>query len=151
MTAVGVQFVGFTASIRCMAKTMADMFWCLFLQVKGLFWNYFSIGLDAQAAYGFHSLREKHPWAAPSRMINQGWYSYFSCTTGWFGPIAPPVRNKVVLKVQPPTSPITYLPCLMPLHSPYTASRTCFSSVGINFSYPFLHEYAGFHVAGEHR
>ncbi|CAL8467982.1 g7520 [Coccomyxa elongata] len=69
-------------------------------KVKGLFWNYFSIGLDAQAAYGFHSLREKRPWAAPSRMINQGWYSYFSCTTGWFGPNAPPVRNKVVLKVK---------------------------------------------------
>ncbi len=74
-------------------------------QVKGLFWNYFSIGLDAEAAYGFHSLREKRPWAAPSRMINQGWYSYFSCTTGWFCCNAPPVRNKVILKVRPLTSP----------------------------------------------
>lgn len=69
------------------------------LQVKGLFWNYYSVGLDAQAAYGFHSLREKRPWAAPSRLVNQGWYSYFSCTTGWFCN-APPVRNKVALKVR---------------------------------------------------
>lgn len=74
------------------------------LQVTGLFWNYFSVGLDAQAAYGFHSLREKRPWAAPSRLINQGWYGYFSCTTGWFRH-APPVRNKVTLKVTPPPSP----------------------------------------------
>ena len=70
-------------------------------QVKGLFWNYYSVGLDAQAAYGFHSVREKRPWATPSRTINQGWYSYFSCTSGWFCN-APPVRNKVALKVSWP-------------------------------------------------
>ena len=68
------------------------------VQVKGLFWNYYSVGLDAQAAYGFHSLREKRPWATPTRTINQGWYSYFSCTSGWFCN-APPVRSKVALKV----------------------------------------------------
>ncbi|CAK0764782.1 hypothetical protein CVIRNUC_003193 [Coccomyxa viridis] len=68
-------------------------------KVKGLFWNYYSVGLDAQAAYGFHSLREKRPWATPTRTINQGWYSFFSCTTGWFCK-APPVRNKVALKVR---------------------------------------------------
>ena len=67
--------------------------------MKGLFWNYYSVGLDAQAAYGFHSLREKRPWATPTRTINQGWYSFFSCTTGWFCK-APPVRNKVALKVR---------------------------------------------------
>ena len=71
------------------------------LQVKGLFWNYYSVGLDAQAAYGFHSLREKRPWATPTRTINQGWYSYFSCTTGWFCK-APAMRNKVALKVGTP-------------------------------------------------
>ncbi|CAL5219909.1 g1838 [Coccomyxa viridis] len=68
-------------------------------KVKGLFWNYYSVGLDAQAAYGFHSLREKRPWATPTRTINQGWYSYFSCTTGWFCN-APPMRSKVALKVR---------------------------------------------------
>ena len=34
------------------------------------------------------------------RTINQGWYSYYSCMSGWFGPNAPPVRNTVVLKVR---------------------------------------------------
>lgn len=48
----------------------------------GSFWNYFSVGLDAEAAYGFHSLRESKPWAASTRLMNQAWYSYFSCTTG---------------------------------------------------------------------
>ncbi|KAK9817059.1 hypothetical protein WJX72_008941 [[Myrmecia] bisecta] len=68
-------------------------------EVEGLFWNYFSIGLDAQSAYGFHHLRETRPWAAPSRLANQAWYAYYSCTTGWFC-CAPPIRNKVVLKAR---------------------------------------------------
>lgn len=80
-------------------------------QVKGLFWNYYSVGLDAQAAYGFHSMREKRPWAAPSRTINQGWYSYYSCTSGWFCN-APPMRNKVALKVC--AGPEGLLLCLQP-------------------------------------
>lgn len=52
--------------------------------IHSRFWNYFSVGLDAEAAYGFHSLREKHPSLAKSRLMNQAWYSYFSCSTGWF-------------------------------------------------------------------
>lgn len=40
-------------------------------QASGLFWNYLSIGLDAEAAYGFHTLRETHGWAASSRALNQ--------------------------------------------------------------------------------
>ncbi len=52
------------------------------MQVAGYFWNYFSVGLDAEAAYEFHRLREGTPWAASTRLANQAWYSYFSCTTG---------------------------------------------------------------------
>jgi len=49
-----------------------------------MFWNYFSLGLDAEAAYGFHTLRETHSWAASTRLANQAWYSWYSCTSGWF-------------------------------------------------------------------
>jgi diacylglycerol kinase (ATP) len=52
--------------------------------VRSKFWNYFSVGLDAEAAYNFHSLRENHPRLASSRMMNQAWYSVFTCGTGWF-------------------------------------------------------------------
>ena len=41
------------------------------MQVSGCFWNYFSVGLDAEAAYGFHRLREASPWAASTRLANQ--------------------------------------------------------------------------------
>lgn len=40
------------------------------------------MGLDAEAAYGFHKLREQRPWAASTRLANQAWYSFFSCTSG---------------------------------------------------------------------
>lgn len=53
-------------------------------RINSRFWNYFSVGLDAEAAYGFHSLREEHPSLASSRLLNQAWYSFFSCRTGWF-------------------------------------------------------------------
>ena len=70
------------------------------MQVRGLFWNYFSLGMDAKAAYGFHSMREKHSWAASGRMVNQAWYAYYSCSSGWFC-AAPPLRSKASLKVRP--------------------------------------------------
>lgn len=65
--------------------------------VGGMFWNYFSVGLDAQAAYGFHALREAHGWAASTRLANQAWYSYFSCSSGWFCG-ASPLKNRVRLR-----------------------------------------------------
>ncbi|KAK9835245.1 hypothetical protein WJX81_008484 [Elliptochloris bilobata] len=68
-------------------------------KVKGLFWNYISVGIDAKAAYNFHSLREARPWAASGRLVNQAWYAYFSCSTGWFC-AAPPVARKLKLKVR---------------------------------------------------
>jgi len=71
-------------------------------QVKGLFWNYISIGIDAKAAYNFHSLREARPWAASGRLVNQAWYAYFSCSTGWFC-AAPPISRKLKLKARRPS------------------------------------------------
>lgn len=68
-------------------------------QAAGMFWNYFSVGLDAQAAYSFHALREKHPHLASGRMLNQAWYGMFSCTSGWFCG-APPIANKLRLRVR---------------------------------------------------
>jgi diacylglycerol kinase (ATP) len=52
---------------------------------EGLFWNYFSIGADAQAAYKFHHFREQTPALASNRVLNQFWYSVFSVTSGEIG------------------------------------------------------------------
>lgn len=49
---------------------------------QGMFWNYFSVGLDAKAAYGFHSVRENYPALARGRISNQLWYSVCACTSG---------------------------------------------------------------------
>ncbi|KAG0610421.1 hypothetical protein M758_7G063800 [Ceratodon purpureus] len=51
---------------------------------EGLFFNYFSVGMDAQVAYGFHHLRDAKPWLARGRTANQMIYSSFGCTQGWF-------------------------------------------------------------------
>jgi diacylglycerol kinase (ATP) len=71
----------------------------------GLFWNYFSIGADALAAFRFHHMREGNPACAGSRLANQFWYSWFSCSSGWFAPHVacsrdvPPVARLVVVEV----------------------------------------------------
>ncbi|GLC73267.1 hypothetical protein PLESTF_001354100 [Pleodorina starrii] len=69
--------------------------------VGGHFWNYLSVGLDAKAAWGFHSLREERPSLTSSRLANQFWYTFFSCTSGWFC-CAQPVNLKVTLEVLRP-------------------------------------------------
>ncbi|OMO94192.1 hypothetical protein CCACVL1_06124 [Corchorus capsularis] len=50
----------------------------------GVFYNYFSIGMDAQVAYGFHHLRNEKPYLAQGPISNKIIYSGYSCTQGWF-------------------------------------------------------------------
>ncbi|RVW25039.1 Diacylglycerol kinase 4 [Vitis vinifera] len=38
---------------------------------EGVFYNYFSIGMDAQVAYGFHHLRNERPYLAQGPISNK--------------------------------------------------------------------------------
>ncbi|KAH9654086.1 diacylglycerol kinase 7 [Citrus sinensis] len=49
---------------------------------EGVFYNYFSIGMDAQVAYGFHHLRNEKPYLAQGPISNKLIYSGYSCTQG---------------------------------------------------------------------
>ncbi|XP_009770871.1 diacylglycerol kinase 7-like isoform X3 [Nicotiana sylvestris] len=51
---------------------------------QGVYYNYFSIGMDAQVAYGFHHLRNEKPYLAQGPVSNKLIYSGYSCTQGWF-------------------------------------------------------------------
>ncbi|KOM28406.1 hypothetical protein LR48_Vigan541s002900 [Vigna angularis] len=51
---------------------------------EGVYYNYFSIGMDAQVAYGFHHLRNEKPYLASGPISNKIIYSGYSCTQGWF-------------------------------------------------------------------
>ncbi|XP_047308593.1 diacylglycerol kinase 7-like [Impatiens glandulifera] len=51
---------------------------------EGVFYNYFSIGMDAQVAYGFHQLRNGKPYLAQGPISNKLIYSGYSCKQGWF-------------------------------------------------------------------
>ncbi|XP_039040982.1 diacylglycerol kinase 5-like [Hibiscus syriacus] len=58
---------------------------------RGGFWNYFSMGLDAQISYAFHSERKLHPEKFRNQLINQGTYVKLGCTQGWlFGSLFRP-------------------------------------------------------------
>ncbi|XVF18999.1 hypothetical protein REPUB_Repub11eG0073000 [Reevesia pubescens] len=49
---------------------------------RGGFWNYFSIGMDAQVSYAFHSERKLHPEKFRNQLINQSTYVKLGCTQG---------------------------------------------------------------------
>lgn len=51
---------------------------------RGGFWNYFSIGMDAQVSYAFHHKRKKHPEKFKNQLANQRTYLKLGCTQGWF-------------------------------------------------------------------
>ncbi|KAL3620783.1 hypothetical protein CASFOL_035695 [Castilleja foliolosa] len=63
-------------SLRTIEETPLDQD----LETERVFYNYFSIGMDAQVAYGFHNLRNEKPYLAQTRLI----YSGYSCKQGWF-------------------------------------------------------------------
>ncbi|KAK3199245.1 hypothetical protein Dsin_022660 [Dipteronia sinensis] len=50
---------------------------------RGGFWNYFSIGMDAQLSYAFHSERKLHPEKFQNQMVNQSTYLKLAGTQGW--------------------------------------------------------------------
>lgn len=50
----------------------------------GSFWNYFSIGMDAQVSYAFHHQRQEHPEKFKNQLMNQGTYAGLTCAQGWF-------------------------------------------------------------------
>ncbi|XP_051134732.1 diacylglycerol kinase 1-like isoform X2 [Andrographis paniculata] len=51
---------------------------------RGGFWNYFSMGMDAQVSYAFHLERKLHPEKFKNQLVNQGAYAKLSCKQGWF-------------------------------------------------------------------
>ncbi|WOK95035.1 diacylglycerol kinase 4-like [Canna indica] len=50
----------------------------------GVFYNYFSIGMDAQVAYSFHHLRDEKPYLAQGPITNKLIYTGYSAKQGWF-------------------------------------------------------------------
>ncbi|XP_042421349.1 diacylglycerol kinase 4-like [Zingiber officinale] len=50
----------------------------------GAFYNYFSIGMDAQVAYDFHQLRDEKPYLAQGPLTNKLIYTGYTCKQGWF-------------------------------------------------------------------
>ncbi|KAI3717872.1 hypothetical protein L1987_69776 [Smallanthus sonchifolius] len=51
---------------------------------RGGFWNYFSMGMDAQVSYAFHNERKLHPEKFKNQAANQTAYAKLTCSQGWF-------------------------------------------------------------------
>ncbi|XP_076901473.1 diacylglycerol kinase 5-like [Bidens hawaiensis] len=51
---------------------------------RGGFWNYFSMGMDAQVSYAFHCERKLHPEKFKNQLTNQTTYAKIGCAQGWF-------------------------------------------------------------------
>ncbi|KAL5581896.1 hypothetical protein UlMin_014338 [Ulmus minor] len=62
---------------------------------RGGFWNYFSMGMDAQVSYAFHSERKLHPEKFKNQLVNQSTYARIVGSQGWFAAslFHPPSRN----------------------------------------------------------
>ncbi|KAK3010954.1 hypothetical protein RJ639_011850, partial [Escallonia herrerae] len=50
----------------------------------GGFWNYFSMGMDAQVSYAFHRERKLRPEKFKNQLVNQSTYAKLGVTQGWF-------------------------------------------------------------------
>ncbi|KAL1560717.1 Diacylglycerol kinase 5 [Salvia divinorum] len=53
---------------------------------RGGFWNYFSMGMDAQVSYAFHTERKLHPEKFKNQLVNQSTYAKLVGSQGWFLP-----------------------------------------------------------------
>ncbi|KAL6844014.1 hypothetical protein ACP4OV_025687 [Aristida adscensionis] len=51
---------------------------------RGGFWNYFSMGMDAQVSYEFHSERKRNPEKFKNQLTNQSTYAKLGLKQGWF-------------------------------------------------------------------
>lgn len=69
-------------------------------QVHAPWWNYLSIGIDAESAWGFAHLRETRPNLARSRGQNMAWYAWYSCASGWFCPGSYALQDRIVVELQ---------------------------------------------------
>ncbi|CAA0816103.1 Diacylglycerol kinase 5 [Striga hermonthica] len=67
---------------RCSSSDDLNVEGCI--TFRGGFWNYFSMGMDAQVSYAFHSERKLHPEKFKNQLINQSTYAKLGCSQGWF-------------------------------------------------------------------
>ncbi|KAJ0788834.1 putative diacylglycerol kinase (ATP) [Helianthus annuus] len=70
---------------------------------RGGFWNYFSMGMDAQVSYAFHCERKLHPEKFKNQLTNQSTYAKIGCAQGWFAaPLFQPSSKNIaqIMKVK---------------------------------------------------